>query len=64
MEILEAILIAEQAIKLGDKLVTALRGYGKETISREEFEQLFILPDFNSFSKKATKEQEDNNNNE
>jgi hypothetical protein len=54
--IADAILIADLALKVGDKVITKLQESDNETITREELREMLALPDFESFSTKKQKE--------
>jgi len=53
---LDALLIADGAMTMGESFIDALKSYKRETISREELLKILELPDFNSFSQKASEE--------
>jgi hypothetical protein len=54
MQILEAILVAEAAIKLGSEFVELLKSQDSKTISRKQLEKLLSLPSFVDILKEKT----------
>jgi hypothetical protein len=54
LDIIDAILIAEKTLRYGSIFIDKLKGHSKETISREELEELLVLPSFDDLLEEGT----------